>query len=410
MKVVQVLEPARTGNMVYSVDDLWFSSIRGSKNSVHLCLHYALNERIDLNAMAGMIANAKKEPLAPIVELDLLSHLVELCDRAGFGLRLCDFEYFEEHFASEINTRQNALLLDIQNSAARTESAAHYGITKLQQLLGAKRPHADISFVTAYPGTAEQIIHRKNEPGWWLLLSIPFVQKGANLREDLGSFFQYFREGRSLEPVSQMARYLLENERSHPETIADAVANPVPLAHAYQEVESFKAIYFWDSTSDNWRPQYPLRVGMFIAHLIHFGFPARYSAGDSREVTYLPIQPGGVFLLLLADFLSFLQLSGPVVLTIANGNCQLNIPVAGEGSSCLKSRLYGTEGGEATRRLRALLTCRSDSIPSLAKLNHLKPSWRSPENVPECSPRTHRLLVEPTFSSQSIELTWAEQT
>ena len=409
---VQVLPSVLSGYRLYVVDDLWFSSIAGVSQSVDSLFSYSLDKNREVSEFASMVATAKAAPLAPLLELELLSRLIELCSSKGIGLTICNFASLEADFESTINSPHNGLLLDVRNSEAATIEAANtYGIDKLADLLDGKRPKADICFITQLPAfrTRKYISDQKNRSKWWPLLTVPFIQKDETyLKPDVDSFFAYFTEGRSFEPAQQMARFLVENERTHPSPQKPPSAFPVPLANSTDE-ESFKALYFWDSNTENSFGKYAIRLDAVVSHLQLLGVNST-APRDCQVTFYFPVQPGGVFLLLLRAFVDSIRSTngvedvGTIEVGVEHSVAYIQIPLTGDLASRIKARLLATDGGRGTTRLKELLRFDVQAVADEFGLG--KAPWPGHPRPVGWSKRTPYLVVDPIFFEDSIRLTW----
>jgi len=428
---------------VWSVDDAWFEgSSTGTSRSLSIADEISLKHDGDYDGLLNAIRERREaENLDEVTlktEFDYLETLVQLCKENSFRLVLCNFEYFEKEY-SRANSGKTAVLLDINYSTFRrsdkksritgeTYTANNYGIFLLADLLNGQRSRADIFFVTSYPKQADSVrsTNRIN-PLWWPLKAIPFISKASTqpddplkLKDELDAFAKYFKQGIEKDPVRVFSYALLQAQAfSHPEPDIDtAIPSDFPLRGEFMldgggglECESFKALYNTDGTEKARGGRY-LLTRIFRKHLEYAGINVSVDEGTFK----LPVEPGMLFVLCLADLHRSLNLREETIELKLKKNgsravARMNIPLRNSESFAAAFFARETDRGESVNALRRLLACKERVFQKAIEVDQpqaqeLIAKWTKPRLIVGENARDYAVLMKPIITSGTLTIEW----
>ncbi len=408
---------------IWSVDDAWFEGGLDSVPSIDSYLN--LEDIHTVESLVTTIEKLEKHVAEvgsgwPAAEADMqyLKQLATICQKHDFSLLLCNFEYFDTHFNSA-NVQRSAILLDVNYYQGTLYETQGYGAHLLAEKLSGLRPRADIFFVTAEPETLRNLTSSKaGNAKWWPVRTVPFVNKGDRLDAELQAFADYFEQGLRREPLKEFAQALLRAQTegfSHPETFdltkkknrcvpEDFLLRESFFPYQDLEIESVKALYDYPSGTINGEGTRRISVKIFAEHL-RLGNIKVVQSGDSKF--RLPVQPGILFIMHLVKFFQDWD-ADEIELSVNNqgttGEASINIPV--QRPEVLEEALF-TGGGKSTESLRGLLACKKDIfIDVLPEGIEQASKWTKPEPISSSRTKVYRRVVQQSFTTNAIKLSW----
>jgi len=417
---------------IWSVDDAWFEGVGhflsindelGLEQNVIYRESDLLKCYLAFDELFNKIEERKaysQQEINSFGDFIYLQELSKLCSLHHLGLVLCNFEYLDGYF-SEIDTVNNAILVDVNYSNAERGGAENYGIRLLANLLNGKRPRADIFFVTSYPHEIETTRRSNRENSkWWIMRSIPYVSKGEKLHLELDAFVKFFLEKVQRDIFRDLSDSLVQANQenfSHPESIERDIPENFIFkeyflyeSNRYLARESFKGLYHYNSGTLDGLGERQISLPILRKYFNFCGIHLDITT-DSHSWLFLPVQPGILFLLNLLKYLSALEES-QVALTINSQNdyqqATLEVPLnLNKNPEALKMAIV-TGGGQATEFFRHLLACRKNTFLNSASnrdsAQKCATLWKRPE--PLNFTTVYKALVDYEFTEKSLTIYW----
>lgn len=428
---------------VWSVDDAWFEGSNPNKGdrALPIAEEISFDEcGRDYQKLLDALARRweEREDLGEVLlgdEFNYLKVLAQLCEEHHLYLRLCNFEYFETHYQTEINEEKSIILLDINYAdfqradkmspvAKEQYSAENYGYLLLADLMKGELPRARTMFLTSFETLAKGVEDRHQAMSDWIPFKyIPSMSKSSDStskvsREDqLRAFIKNFKRRVEKDPLREFSNALLRAQ-SFPHPAPDIAAKVPPdflLRAAFmvdggqeEECESFKALYMLDQKSGG-KSGRDLLTRVFTRHLEYAGVEVDVSGAETFR---LPVEPGMLFILCLIDFHKELNLDAPIQLELSNrgatGSAMMTIPLNDHEEFRSTFLTREAEHG-AVSALRRLLGCK----PTVFENSVDETSGEFASFVERCTQnrmtsngRHYKLMMEPSFNKHGLTITW----